>query len=131
MGRRKPARCFLGSDDEGDFVDHAPAPVLARLGRAEDGMVGGVRVLGRMLVRRRNVAYFNDPKYNSAMRAASLLSGNSRYTAYGNLDVSMTKNNPPWAARSNFNGRILVSKRVGCFTFNSIYSVDLAAVCVK
>ena len=78
-----------------------------------------------------NVAYFNDPKYNSAMRAASLLSGNSRYTAYANLDVSMTKNNPPWAARSNFNDRILVSKRVGCFTFNSIYSVDLAAVCVK
>ena len=41
------------------------------------------------------------------------------------------KNNPPWAARSNFNDRILVSKRVGCFTFNSIYSVDLAALCLK
>jgi hypothetical protein len=65
------------------------------------------------------------------MRSASLLSGNARYTAYGNLDVSMMKNNPPWAARSNFNDRVLVSKRVGCFTFNSIYSVDLAAVCLK
>jgi hypothetical protein len=43
----------------------------------------------------------------------------------------MMKDNPPWAARSNFNDRILVSKRVGCFTFNSIYSVDLAAVCLK
>jgi len=78
-----------------------------------------------------NVAYFNDPKYNQAMRAASLLSGSARYTAYGNLDVNMMKNNPPWAARSNFNDRILVSKRVGCFTFNSIYSVDLAAICLK
>jgi ABC-type transport system substrate-binding protein len=78
-----------------------------------------------------NVAYFNDPTYNKAMRSASLLSGAARYTAYGNLDVNMTKNNPPWAARSNFNDRILVSKRVGCFTFNSIYSVDLAAVCLK
>jgi ABC-type oligopeptide transport system substrate-binding subunit len=78
-----------------------------------------------------NVAYFNDPKYNKAMRSASLLSGSARYTAYGNLDVSMMKDNPPWAARSNFNDRILVSKRVGCFTFNSIYSVDLAAVCLK
>jgi len=28
------------------------------------------------------------------------------------------KNNPPWAARNNVNDRILVSKRVGCFTFN-------------
>src|SRR6476469_892618 len=78
-----------------------------------------------------NVAYFNDPKYNQAMRTASLLSGSARYTAYGNLDVNMMKNNPPWAARSNFNDRILVSKRVGCFTFNSIYSVDLAAICLK
>jgi hypothetical protein len=65
------------------------------------------------------------------MTAASLMSGAGRYTAYGNLDVSMMKDNPPWAARSNFNDRILVSKRVGCFTFNSIYSVDLAAVCLK
>ena len=78
-----------------------------------------------------NVAYFNDPKYNALMRSASLLSGNARYTAYGNLDVNMMKNNPPWAARSNFNDRVLVSKRVGCFTFNSIYSVDLAAICLK
>jgi ABC-type transport system substrate-binding protein len=78
-----------------------------------------------------NVAYFNDPKYNKAMQSASLLSGSARYTAYGNLDVNMMKNNPPWAARNNFNDRILVSKRVGCFTFNSIYSVDLAAVCLK
>jgi ABC-type oligopeptide transport system substrate-binding subunit len=78
-----------------------------------------------------NVAYFNDPKYNAAMRSASLLSGNARYTAYGNLDVNMMKSNPPWAARNNFNNRILVSKRVGCFTYNSIYSVDLAAICIK
>ncbi len=78
-----------------------------------------------------NVAYFNDPKYNKAMRAASLMSGAARYKAYGNLDVGMMKDNPPWAARSNFNDRVLVSSRVGCFTFNSIYSVDLAAICIK
>jgi len=78
-----------------------------------------------------NVAYFNNPQYNAQMRSASLLSGSKRYSAYGNLDVSMMKNNPPWAARSNFNDRVLVSKRVGCFTFNPIYSVDLAAVCLK
>jgi len=78
-----------------------------------------------------NVAYFNNPKFNAQMRSASLLSGSKRYSAYGNLDVSMMKDNPPWAARSNFNDRVLVSKRVGCFTFNPIYSVDLAAVSLK
>jgi len=78
-----------------------------------------------------NVAYFNDPTYNKQMRSASLLSGSKRFTTYGNLDVQMMAKNPPWAARHNFNDRILVSKRVGCFTFNSTYSVDLAALCLK
>jgi len=78
-----------------------------------------------------NVAYFNDPTFNKQMNAAARLSGAPRYTAYGNLDVSMFKNNPPWAARSNFNDRILLSSRVGCFVFNSTYSVDLAALCAK
>jgi len=78
-----------------------------------------------------NVAYFNDPTYNKAMNAAALLSGNARYKAYGNLDVSMFKNNPPWAARNNFNDRILVSSKISCFTFNSTYSVDYAALCMK
>jgi ABC-type oligopeptide transport system substrate-binding subunit len=78
-----------------------------------------------------NVAYFNDPKFNGQMRAAALLSGAARYKAYGNLDVNMMLTNPPWAARNNFNDRIVVSSRVGCFTFNSTYSVDLAALCLK
>jgi ABC-type transport system substrate-binding protein len=78
-----------------------------------------------------NVAYFNDPKYNKAMNTAASLSGSARYKAYGNLDVAMMKDNPPWAARNNFNDRIMLSGRVGCFTFNATYSVDLAALCIK
>ena len=60
-----------------------------------------------------NVAYFNDPTYNKQMRSAALLSGQPRYTAYGNLDVSMMAKNPPWAARNNFNDRILLSEPCG------------------
>jgi len=78
-----------------------------------------------------NVAYFNDPSFNKDMRSAALLAGAQRYSAYGNLDVKMMNTNPPWAARSNFNDRILLSSRVGCFTYNSTYSVDLAALCIK
>jgi ABC-type oligopeptide transport system substrate-binding subunit len=78
-----------------------------------------------------NVAYFADPIYNKQMRSAALLSGQARYTAYGNLDVSMMAKNPPWAARNNFNDRIMLSGRVGCFTYNSTYSLDLAALCIK
>jgi hypothetical protein len=43
----------------------------------------------------------------------------------------MFHNNPPWAAWANINDRLLVSNRVGCFTFNSAYSLDLAAACIK
>jgi hypothetical protein len=39
--------------------------------------------------------------------------------------------NPPWAPRNNFNDRILVSAKIGCFTFNSTYSLDYAALCSK
>jgi ABC-type oligopeptide transport system substrate-binding subunit len=78
-----------------------------------------------------NIAYFNDPVYNKKIESAALLSGAKRYATYGALDVDITKNAVPWAIRSNGNNRVLLSKRVGCFTYNSVYSVDLAALCVK
>ncbi len=78
-----------------------------------------------------NLAYFNDPTYNKRMDSAAKLFGAARYTAYGKLDVDMMKNAPPWVSVNNFNDRVFVSKRVGCFTFNPIYSVDLAALCLK
>jgi len=78
-----------------------------------------------------NVAYFNDPKYNKAMLAASRLVGNPRYNTYGALDVDITKNAAPWASRATINDQIFVSARTGCFTFNPVFSVDLAAICIK
>src|SRR3954468_16714491 len=78
-----------------------------------------------------NFAYFNDPKFNKQMTQASLMSGNARYKAYGNLDVAIMQQGVPWAPRSNANNRMLVSKRVGCFSYSAIYTVDLAALCLK
>jgi ABC-type oligopeptide transport system substrate-binding subunit len=78
-----------------------------------------------------NFAYFNDPTFNKRMAQASLLSGDARYSAYGNLDVAIMQQGVPWAPRSNANNRMLVSKRFGCFTYSPIYTVDLAAACLK
>jgi ABC-type oligopeptide transport system substrate-binding subunit len=78
-----------------------------------------------------NFAYFNDPKFNQQMTDASLLSGPARYKAYGNLDVAIMKEAVPWAPRANANNRMLVSKRTGCFSYSAIYTVDLAALCLK
>jgi peptide/nickel transport system substrate-binding protein len=78
-----------------------------------------------------NFSYFNDPKFNQEMLKASLLSGNARYSAYGNLDVAIMQQAVPWAPRSNASNRMLVSKRFGCFTYSPIYTVDLAAACLE
>ena len=78
-----------------------------------------------------NISYFDDPKFNKQMTQASLLSGAARYKAYGNLDVAIMQQGVPWAPRSNGNNRILVSKRVGCFSYSSVYTVDLAALCLN
>jgi ABC-type oligopeptide transport system substrate-binding subunit len=78
-----------------------------------------------------NFSYFNDPKFNKQMTQAALLSGSKRYTAYGNLDVAIMQQAVPWAPRSNANNRMFVSKRFGCFTYSAIYTVDLAAACLK
>ena len=78
-----------------------------------------------------NVSYLNDPTFNKRMEQAALLSGSNRYSTYGQLDVDLMKNVVPWVPRSNGNNRVFVSKHVGCFTYNSIYSVDLAALCLE
>jgi len=78
-----------------------------------------------------NFSYFNDPKFNKQMTEASLLSGPSRYKAYGNLDVAMMQQAVPWAPRANANNRMLLSKRAGCFAYSAIYTVDIAALCVN
>jgi ABC-type transport system substrate-binding protein len=68
-----------------------------------------------------NYSYFNSPKYNKLMSDAARLSGQARYTAYGNLDVDMMKNAAPWAPLSNGNVREFVSNRVTNYLFHPVY----------
>jgi hypothetical protein len=59
------------------------------------------------------------------------MSGNARFTNYGKLDQQIIANAAPWAPLSHGNLRLFTSKRFGCFIYNDIYGVDLAAGCVK
>jgi ABC-type oligopeptide transport system substrate-binding subunit len=77
-----------------------------------------------------NLAYYNNPKYNQQMAAASRLIGARRYSNYGALDVDITKNDPAWVSTYNTNERMMTSKRIGCFTYGPYY-VDLGALCLK
>jgi peptide/nickel transport system substrate-binding protein len=78
-----------------------------------------------------NVSYFDDPVFNRRLRAASLLSGDARYATYGSLDAQLMRDAAPIAPIANSNNLVFVSKRVGCFTYSNVYSVDLAALCVS
>jgi peptide/nickel transport system substrate-binding protein len=64
-----------------------------------------------------NLAYLNVPALNKKMAAANKLSGDSRYRAYGALDLEITKNYAPWASYDNRNQRDFVSRRTGGFVF--------------
>jgi ABC-type oligopeptide transport system substrate-binding subunit len=64
-----------------------------------------------------NLAYFNNGRVNSLLAAANKKIGPARYKAYGDLDVSITKNFAPWASYDNRNEREFVSKRTGGYLF--------------
>jgi len=68
-----------------------------------------------------NYAYFNDAKYNKLMKAAAKLSGQARYTAYGNLDIDIMKNAAPWIPIFNYTSRDFVSARIENFIFHPVY----------
>jgi len=67
------------------------------------------------------------------MQQASLLSGQKRYTTYGQLDDDIMTNDPPWAAIRGFNTRDFVSSRIGCYVYppGLAIGLDYAAACLK
>ena len=80
-----------------------------------------------------NFSYFNDPKVNARIEAANKLPPGSeaRYDAWSDLDVDLMRNDPPWAPFLNFSDREFVSKSYGCYVFQPVFGVDLAAACKK
>jgi peptide/nickel transport system substrate-binding protein len=78
-----------------------------------------------------NLSYFNDPKWNARMDGANRQFGAQRLNAYSILDRDLMQGPAPIAPYINTNTRILVSARVGCFTFQQVYGTDYAALCLK
>jgi ABC-type transport system substrate-binding protein len=76
-----------------------------------------------------DLGYFDSPKYNALLAAASKLTGSARYAAYGKLDVDLARNAAPMVAYESESALSFVSKRTGCMVLNPF--LDLAAVCLK
>jgi peptide/nickel transport system substrate-binding protein len=78
-----------------------------------------------------NFSYFNSPAYNRKIAAAASLVGQARYRAFGNLDIDLAKNAAPLASFITDNAQHLVSKSTGCYHYQPVYEIDLAAICKK
>jgi ABC-type transport system substrate-binding protein len=68
-----------------------------------------------------NYSYFNSAKYNRLMKAAAKLTGQARYTAYGNLDIDIMKNAAPWIPVFNYTSRDFISPRVENAIYHPVY----------
>jgi oligopeptide transport system substrate-binding protein len=95
---------------------------------------GFFSILTGKLIRRTgnvNIAYFNRPRYNRAIARINRLGQRARLNAFAKLDVEMMRNDPPWASFMNEARRDFVSRNLGCYVFNPVYDLDLAAACEK
>src|SRR4029077_20999328 len=52
-----------------------------------------------------DISYFNDPATNAQLQAAEQLTGPTRFTTYGDLDIDLVRNKAPLAAIGTFNSR--------------------------
>jgi peptide/nickel transport system substrate-binding protein len=78
-----------------------------------------------------NFSYFDERRWNARMAKAASLFGRSRDRAYATLDRDLMAQAAPIAPYISSNARVFVSARVGCFTYQSVYGTDLAALCVR
>jgi YVTN family beta-propeller protein len=78
-----------------------------------------------------NVARFDDPDYNRRLSAAGRLSGSRRFRAYAQLDADLVRDAAPVVAYANATRIDFFSARVGCQTFNPVYGMDIAALCIR
>jgi len=79
-----------------------------------------------------NLSYFNDKSVNAQLEKAASLSGDARYKAYGQLDITIAKDYAPHANLYHPTFRDYLSKRMdpSCYVFMPIYGVqDLATEC--
>jgi hypothetical protein len=78
-----------------------------------------------------NLSYFASPAISRAIDAAQHLTGVARERAYGELGIRVARTDAPLAAYAVLNARVFVSERVGCVTYQPVYGLDVAGVCLS
>jgi peptide/nickel transport system substrate-binding protein len=70
-------------------------------------------------------------RYREHIATAARLSGNRRLRAFGQLDIDIAAHDAPVVAFATATARDFFSSRVGCQTYQPIYGMDLAALCLR
>jgi len=78
-----------------------------------------------------NFAYFDDPNFNKKMEDAGDLSGDERFSTYGDLDAEIMRDAAPWAVYMNDLQQDFFSDRVGCQSYQPVYLMSIAKMCVR
>lgn len=90
----------------------------------------GIRVEGERNVGL-NLGRFDDPAWNRRIDKADRLDARARLVALGRLEHRLLREAAPVAPFMNITWRMLVSRRVGCFTWHAEGYVDFVALCPR
>lgn len=114
-------------------TDFDIADVIARPDYGDPYAIVDKLLDGRVIrsVGNTNLSYFDDPRFDHAIDRAQRLTGVARDRAYGRLGAGVAQVEAPLAAYAVLNARVFVSARVGCLTYQPVYGIDLAGVCLR
>jgi peptide/nickel transport system substrate-binding protein len=77
-----------------------------------------------------NLSYYVDPRFSHALDQAQRLHGEARIRAYERLDVEVARTSAPLAAYANVAARVFLAQRVSCVTYQPVYGIDIAGLCL-
>jgi peptide/nickel transport system substrate-binding protein len=78
-----------------------------------------------------NLSYFASPALNDGIDRAQEMTGVARDRAYGRLGLTVARTQAPLVAYAVLNARVALSRRVGCITYQAVYGLDLAGLCLS
>jgi ABC-type transport system substrate-binding protein len=78
-----------------------------------------------------NLSYFASPALNRDIDQAQKLTGVARDRAYGRLGLTVARTEAPLVAYAVLNDRVVLSRRVGCITYQAVYGLNLGGLCLR
>ncbi|MGZ4332886.1 MAG: ABC transporter substrate-binding protein [Gaiellaceae bacterium] len=76
-------------------------------------------------------SYFQSPRFDAQLDAASKLAGPRRYRTYNRLALDLERDYAPVAPLATATSHDFFSARIGCQVYQPVFGIDLAALCLR